>query len=88
MDVESAPTGEVSYTTSSKDTTSGDANAVERVEIEPTKNGGFSVRCFHKGGKKDPYPRPESYAFSTHDELQNFLMDTFGGKSEDAAESE
>lgn len=65
------------------------ANECSRVEIEPTENGGFSVRTYYRqkpdsGGKANPataeprgYMEPKAYAFTTFAELSAFLGESF-----------
>lgn len=80
MDVRQTDAG-ASYDTSPADTTSGDPDACDRVEIEPTKNGGFAVRAFPQRTPKNDFPKPETYAFSSLPELSDFLSQTFGGSA-------
>lgn len=82
--VASTPTGDTEYTTSRKE--AGKANGTaecSRIEIEPTKNGGFSVSCRYRQrndakGDVSPYVDPDTYAFSTFDELISYLRSELG----------
>lgn len=82
--VAQTPTGDTEYTTSRKEV--GKANGTaecSRIEIEPTKNGGFTARCSYRQtndakGQSSPYVDPDTYAFSTFDELVSYLRSEFG----------
>ena len=63
---------------------------MSEITIKPTKNDGFSVDCRYKqkkstGSKNSvmPYLEPDSYAFSTFDELKDFLAQKLGAASDD-----
>lgn len=84
-------TGETEYTQSRKaaDAENGTLSC-SRVEIEPTANGGFSVRKFFKttpskGDSPSSYRDPDTYAFSTFDELSAFLQEAFGAERDPAS---
>ena len=56
---------------------------VHRVEIEPSENGGFSVRCFKRekktAGSRSTYMGyidPEMYTFESFDSMSAFLKKT------------
>jgi hypothetical protein len=58
------------------------------IDITPTKNGGFTARCNYKPredrGPKDrgpSYIEPDTYAFSTFDELVAYLRSELGGSA-------
>lgn len=65
---------------------SSEAEPCSRLEIEPTKNGGFAVKCYYrptqnKRGSPSDYREPDSYAFSSLAELDAFLAQLFGGSA-------
>lgn len=84
MDVRTNDVGEVEYD-AQRDEPEGEC---ERVEIEKTKNGGFSVRKFYrpprpkKGSDSLGYQSPDTYAFSSFAELTSFLSEAFGATAE------
>ena len=62
---------------------------VSRIEIEPSANGGFSVRCVKRAkdskGDFPGYIEPEVYTFESLDGLKGFLDKTFTTKKATAA---
>lgn len=83
-DVRTTDQGETEYTQPRKDAAlEGGQAKCSRIEIEPTKNGGFSVRKYYRsqpstGDGPSPYMEPDTYAFGTFADLSAFLATAFG----------
>jgi hypothetical protein len=82
--VSSTDTGETQYSTTQQAIGQANGSAtVSRLEIEPTKNGGYAVSCTYAQqndakGRSSDYQQPDKFAFSSFQELGAFLMQTFG----------
>jgi hypothetical protein len=74
----------VEYTSSRPPVAPSDSSGAlcERVEIEATKNGGFTARKFYaanNGSSPDAsFKSPDTYAFTSLPEVTTFLGDAFG----------
>ena len=61
-----------------------------RIQVEPTKNGGFSVEKYYRPTDEKPkqgdsccgphWIEPDKFAFSSVAELHAFIDDSFGAK--------
>ena len=63
----------------------GGESALERVEIEQSANGGYSVKCYNKQpkGNNGPYMAPKLYTFQNWDAAAEFVGEKFGGSAPD-----